>query len=60
MDNKKGQAIETNMHEKAWWAFAFACSFAFIFAYGMVEDLIRQYKLRRTQLKRRLIASWDD
>ena len=25
-----------------WWVFTLACVFAFIFAYGMVEDLIRQ------------------
>jgi len=36
MDNKKGQAIETNMHEKAWWLFTLAGLFAFILSYRKV------------------------
>jgi len=38
-DDKKGQAIETNMHEKAWGVFTLAYVFAFFLSYRICEDI---------------------
>ncbi len=42
MDDKKGQGLETNMHAKAWWVFAFASLFAYFRRDRMVEEVIRK------------------